>query len=290
MKALVPLLLAALLAANSFASELIRHPRPVGERDLRNIYALDLLRLALDKTQESHGSYRLESIADTLEQSRAISELAAGRQLDVIWTMTSRDREEQLRPIRIPIHKGLIGYRLIIIREEDQGWFRKLDTPEQLRQLRAGQGHDWPDSAILEANRIRVERASGYDTLFRMLREGRFDFLPRGVTEIQDEIGQRPEMELVIESTLMIHYPAAVYFFVNPDNAALAERIETGLKRAIEDGAFDKLFLNHPVNRHALEKARLDERRTLRLDNPLLPEQTPLDDPALWYQPAHHKP
>lgn len=287
MKAVLLLLLASLVTPHSFASELIRHPRPVGERDLRNIYAVDLLRLALDKTQHSHGSYRLESIAESMPQSRAISELAAGEQLDVLWTMTSREREAQLLPIRIPIYKGLIGYRLLMIREEDQAWFRKLETLDQLRQLRAGQGHDWPDTDILLANRIEVERASGYDNLFTMLQQGRFDFLPRGVNEVQHELGQRQEMGLIIEPTLLIQYPAASYFFVSRNNPALATRIEAGLRRAIEDGSFDKLFYNHPVNRQALADARLEQRRRLILANPLLPEETPLDQDQLWFEPEY---
>ena len=279
------LLIALLFTTSSLAAELIRHPRPAGERDLRNIYTLDVLRLALDKTLESDGPYRLESIAEIMPQSRAIRELGDGRQLDVLWTMTTREREQQLRPIRIPIQKGLIGYRLLIIRHEDQAWFRNVERIEQLRELRAGQGHDWPDTDILLANGIGVEQTSGYDNLFSMLQQGRFDFLPRGLNEAWDEVGQRDEMGLSVDRHLLLHYPAAVYFFVNRDNNELAERIERGLTRALDDGSFDKLFFNHPVNRAALVEARLTERRIFRLNNPLLPEETPLQDARLWFTP-----
>lgn len=281
------LLFAFLLALNcpvSMAdSDLVRHPRPDGERDLRSLYFVDLLRLSLDKTRESHGAYRLETIADVIPQSRALIEL--GDELDVIWTMTSEKREQLALPVRIPLLKGLMGYRLLIIRQQDENTFAQINSLKHLRTLRAGQGHDWPDADILQANGLEVVRSSNYDALFHMLRQGRFDYLPRGLMEPWDEVLLRPDLSLMIEPRLLIQYPTAMYFFVHPDNHRLAERIETGLRRAIRDSSFDQLFYNHPVNRSALEHARLDQRMIIRLFNPLLPARTPLSNKALWFSP-----
>jgi hypothetical protein len=36
----------------------------------------------------------------------------------------------------------------------------------------------------------------------------------------------------------------------------------------------------------AIGRARLKERRIIRLTNPLLPPETPLDDERLWFQPS----
>ena len=279
------LILVSLFASLAGALEVVHYPAPVSERDQRDLYIIELLRLALEKTVASHGPYRLEAASDPLTQSRALAELSTGRELDVVWSMTSIEREQLARPIRIPLLKGLLGYRLLIIREEDTPWFAGVQHLDQLREVRAGQGHDWPDVDILNANGLSVVRASSYDSLFLMLDQGRFDYLPRGLTEAWAELDQRPEMAITMAPGLLLYYPTAAYFFVAPDNTPLAERLTQGLEQAIADGSFDRLFFNHPQHEAALARTRANTRHILTLDNPVLPPETPLHRPALWYRP-----
>lgn len=262
----------------------IRHPQRMAEWDQRNDYFLALLTLALNQTRSEYGDYFLEPSNQATTQGRAISLLSAGEQLDVLWSMTSRRRETQMLPVRIPLLKGLMGYRLFIIRIEDETWFHSIKTIDQLRQLRAGQGHDWPDVEILRANGIRVETSSGYDALFFMLKAGRFDFFPRALNEPWQEVQARSELNLSVEKNLLLYYPTANYFFVNHNNKTLAERLTKGLEKAIADGSFDTLFYNHPINKFTFENAKLSSRIRLSLANPLLPEETPLARKELWWE------
>ena len=266
------------------ADTVIRHLRGEVPDDTRNAYFLAVLQLALEKTADQ-GNIALQPASEAMTQSRALQRLSEGDGIDVVWSMTSIEREKQNRPIRIPLLKGLMGYRLLIIRAEDQSWFRRVQTIDQLRELRAGQGHDWPDTEILRANGLAVEATVDYDSLFRMLQLGRFDYLPRAVNEPWEELALRPGRGLAVEEGLMLYYPTAEYFFVHRDNDALAERIELGLRRALADGSFDKLFREHPVNANAFGKANILKRRIIRLDNPLLPPETPFDQPGLWWAP-----
>lgn len=289
MRILLAMILPVLLTTSAIAADVegdvIRHIRPDSDKDVRNLYYLDVLRLALEKTREEFGDYRLEALDQDLSQSRAVALLAEDRVLDVIWTMTSKQREAQLRPVRIPLLRGLMGMRLLLIRADDQGWFDNVTRLEQLRQLRAGQGHDWPDTEILRANELPLVAVSDYESLFRMLEEGRFDYLPRAINEPWEELEAHPEMDLAVEDSLLLYYPAASYFFVAPHDDRLAERLKLGLERALADGSLTGLFRQHPVNRRAFEKAALLKRRVLRLENPLLPDKTPLDRPELWWLP-----
>lgn len=269
-------------ASMSLLADTLRHPRAETEHDVRSAYFRALLELALEKTPEL-GAWQLQQAAEPMPQSRALQLLSEGRELDVVWSMTSVARERQNRPIRIPLLKGLMGYRLLLIRAEDQHWFRNVQTLDQLRELRAGQGHDWPDTQILRANGLSVETSTDYDSLFLMLQRGRFDYLPRALNEPWAEIAARPSLELMVEEKLMLYYPTANYFFVHPDNSALAERLTLGLRRAISDGSFDALFHQHPVNAHAFGNAGIRQRRVIHLTNPLLPEATPVNDATLWW-------
>lgn len=274
-----------LLSAPLLAATEIRHLRGESASDPRNDYFLAVLKLALAKTSDE-GPWTLVPADEVMPQSRALQRLSEGDGIDVVWSVTSRAREQQNRAVRIPLLKGLMGYRLLIIRAEDQPWFRRVHTLDQLRELRAGQGHDWPDTEILRANGLAVEASADYTSLFRMLQQGRFDYLPRAINEPWAELATQPSEGLKVEDGLLLHYPTAEYFFVHPDNTALAQRLERGLRRAIEDGSFDRLFREHPVNANAFGKAGILQRRVIRLDNPLLPDDTPFADTELWWPPA----
>lgn len=286
-RAIAPLLVTLTLLLSVAAQAdvtLVRHPQGVTEWDQRNNYFIAALRLALDKTRDQYGDYLLEESTHPLTQSRAIAMLSADEEVDVLWSMTSRLRETQLLPVRIPLLKGLMGYRLFIIRAEDELWFKDITTLDQLRELRAGQGHDWPDAEILRSNGFRVETSVDYENLFRMLHAGRFDFLPRAINEPWEEVKARTDLDLAIEKNLLLYYPTASYFFVSKNNPALAERLRLGLEKSIADGSFETLLLNHPINAFALKNARMNQRRMLKLMNPLLPAETPLERKELWWQ------
>ena len=240
-------------------------------------YPVHLLDLALRK---SGNDYTLQAVNTAMLQGRALKQLAAGADIDVAWSMTSNAREAELTPIRIPIDKGLLGWRIFLINNKDTARFAQVKTLADLQHLEAGQGHDWPDTEILRANGLKVQGYPVFDSLFTMLQHGRFDYFPRSIMEIWGEHKSHPGMNLVVEQTVILHYPTAYYFFVNKNNAPLAAAIKKGLLRAIKDGSFDTLF--NQTYGDVVERTRLQSRKRLQLTNPLLPAKTPLNQKELW--------
>lgn len=281
-----------LLAAGSTGAQQpqpVFHPPPEGSQDQRAVYPARLLALALARSGQP---YVAMPAAQPMVKSRALRELAAGRPgLDVVWAVSDVEREAALLPIRIPIDKGLIGWRLMLVRTQDRERFVNLRRLRDLAVLRAAQGHDWPDLKILRANGLQVLPVNLYPALFQMLARGRFDYLPRGLTEVGDEAERHRADGLVLEPYIAFHYPAALYFFVSRQRPELAEAIRTGLERAIEDGSFEALFQSTYAAR--IEAAQLASRQVFELVNPLLSPQTPLAQQRLWWQrgdPAPHRP
>jgi hypothetical protein len=268
------------------AAEVVRFPRPEFEGDRRFDYALQLLKLGLSKTGTE---YRVELAPVAMNQERQVAELEADRTIDIAPIPSSAEREERLLPIRIPIQKGLLGWRLGLIRKGDQARFAGIDSLADLKRVRLAQGQEWPDTLILRANGIDVITAPRYDGLFGMLVSDRFDYFPRSVNEIWDELDKHAGT-LEIESHVALHYYYDAYFMVNKKNTRLAENLRQGLEKAIADGSFDRLFDLHHGER--LRKARLDKRIVIELKNPLLTPGTPSHRPELWYQyrPAPAKP
>ncbi|MGZ3184548.1 MAG: substrate-binding periplasmic protein [Telluria sp.] len=285
---LLSLLAGCLLAAaagSAYAGPRVIYPAPDETGALYDYTVPDSYRLALltEALKRSHRGYELQAATVRMPQGRLIQQLKAGLDVDVAWTMTSIEREQELQPIRIPLYKGLIGWRLLLVRSADLPKFAAIRSLVPLKALVAVQGEDWPDTAILRAAGFEVRTALHHAPLFSMLAGGRGDFFPRSVFEIWKEADLYRDLGLVVEPNLVLRYRAASYFFVRKGNEQLAHDIRTGLEAMIADGTFDRLF--HQYHDAALRQAHLGSRRILDLPNPELPRETPLARKALWYQP-----
>lgn len=265
----------------SVAQELttVTYPRPVTAGDQRTQYPANLLALGLSKSGEK---FEIEPSEGVMLQGRALKLLTAGKAVDVVWSMTSIEREDQLLPIRIPIYKGLIGWRLALIKEGDQKKFAAINHLDLLKPLFAGQGHDWPDTEILLKNDFQVSGVASYEGLFKMLELNRFDYFPRSIVEVWAEADLHASKGIVVEQSFVIRYKTAFYFFVNKNNQRLARLLTKGLYKSIDDGSFRELFMkNHQA---ILAKAQLKKRKIFTISNPILPVKTPLNDAELWFE------
>lgn len=247
-------------------------------------YKYQVLKLILEKTEKTDGPFRIQAPQQEVPQARDFEMVKQGY-VDVILTVTSPERERELHPIRIPFEKALYGYHIFIINEEDQPKFSAVRTLDDLRKLWAGLNEVWPETNIFRANGLNVVATAGYRELFAMLKERRFDYFPRAAVEPWRELRDMNIPGLVVEKDLLIYYPAPGYIFTSKKNLKLADRLERGLRMAIEDGSFDTMFNNNVYIKEALERGNLRNRRIFRLKGDLLSPETPLNDKRLWYVP-----
>lgn len=280
----VPTQAACTLRAGEAVPSVVLPVRHEARHEHTSYYA-GLLQLAMDKTEEGDGPCRVKIHDEIKPQARRYRDLERKAGTDVIDATSTAARSERFLPIPVPLLKGLMGYRISLIRTEDRDRFTQIKTLEDLKPLVAGQGEGWSDVDIFRTNDLKVVTADQYEALYRMLKEERFDYFPRGAQEVLDEFANFDTDSLMIEPNLVIAYPSPVYFHVHKDNTALAERIETGLKIAVEDGSFDEFFYAHPLVRDVFDKLRLEERTFLYLCDPdqQLPET--LSDSDTWLKP-----
>ncbi len=240
---------------------------------------LQVLKLALSKSQEKYQYIESSNLNANLVRNK--SKLKKGT-LSVLWAGTSYTLENDLRAIKIPVLKGMLGHRLMIIRKNDQEKFLKIKQISNLTQLTAGQGTFWEDAQILRINGIPIVTTTKYQNLFAMLAGGRFDFFPRALHEPWVELKNYPQFDLIVEDSILLVYPFAMYFFVAPDSEKLAQQIEIGFNRAIEDGSFDQLFFSNPMIKGALGKAELSGRRVFYLENPNMSSDASTSNKNYW--------
>ncbi|MBF7072492.1 amino acid ABC transporter substrate-binding protein [Glaciecola sp. MH2013] len=281
------LLMLVILASSSVkaATWVVTYPGPLFEGDKRHEYPEAVLKLALEKTGvrfEMRASERLKY------QAKALRQLRENIQVNVVWSMTDRQREDELLPIRIPIAKGLIGWRVLLTHQDKPFFRKKIDSLADLQVYSAVQGLDWPDTKILQANGFNVLAAQNHTESSQLISRKQADFYPRSVIEVLPELNAlNADPDVKLKNGIALHYKAAMYFFVNKKNVTLARVIEVGLQRAIEDGSFDALFYEYHGN--MLTTLALEDMQHFELENPLLPINTPIFEEAYWYSPLDAK-
>ena len=85
---------------------LLDHPNPA---------VACLLRLSLDLTVPEYGPYRLIA-SPPMEQGRAVKELQSGELVQIGVFAPDEERERTLLAIHVPLAKGLLGWRVCLIR------------------------------------------------------------------------------------------------------------------------------------------------------------------------------
>ena len=262
-----------------FSSESVIHYFPSGAI---YEYRWKLLELALAHTNDTKKPLQLVPFTENVTQNRGISLLEAG-DIDVIALGTNAEREAQLLPVKIDILRGIVGFRLLVIRAADQERITQMDDISLRKQLMFGLNSQWADLPIMRANGFSVVTSSDYENLFVMLAANRFDAFPRGLNEARRELDERKQNypQLAIEKSKALYFPYPVYFWVNKNNVALAKRIELGLNRSLADGSFRKLFESyHAAEITALKK---EKRKVMLLDNTILPAGNAKPDTSWWW-------
>ncbi|WP_281557175.1 hypothetical protein [Thalassomonas sp. RHCl1] len=252
-------------------------------------YWIGLLKLALEK---SGRDYQLSPVsAKGVPHARLVSNLLNKGPVNIIFMGTSKEMEEKLLPVRIPLFRGLVGYRIMMTTTENAAVFSDISSVTAFKNAVIGLGLNWPDEVIMKEAGLNVVTLP-YHRLFNALAGGRFHGVSRGAHEVKGEyeILKQTKTNLVIDNHLVLAYRLATFFFVAPDNRALADAIRFGLEQAYRDGSFLAYFNNHPAVDNAIKLLNDPKRTWLWLENHHLSPQTRDIPPAYWFSPSEQSP
>jgi len=245
---------------------------------LSNSYQFEQLKNALSYFPTK--KYQLRNFQGNMPKNRAFDFMNNDEELDVIFGGATIERESKGLPIRIPIFKGLNGWRIPLINKNQHKLFATIDSKVKFKQLIPGQYYSWSDVKVLESNNIHVAKTSDYEGLFQMLDRERIDYFPLSALEIFSELEPRKHLNITIDTSTLIHYPTAYYFYVAKNNNELASDISLGLEKAISDGSFNKLFIKY--HGEILNLIKSTNQKTFLLNNPYLSNKTPFAQKNLW--------
>lgn len=265
------------LAAPASASNTSKEQRVVVYGLDINNYERTLLEMAL---KLSYSGVQIADYHDFLPRGREFYLMETSKEIDVVWGTATEERESRFYAIRIPIYKGLIGWRLALVTAQNNTLMRPVKDLDTLAQLSAGQHMLWTDTKILNANNIITHSGPNIFAIAQMLSLGRVDYFPRSVVEVEKDLKEFQHLDLAIDSYVLLTYPSAFYFYVKKDNHQLAVAIEKGLMAMHKSGAFNRLFSKHFAD--LLGRLNLNQRTQIMLKNPLLPASAPLMQSELW--------
>ena len=243
----------------------------------RTDYLTELLAHALSYSETP---YKTKGFGTDIPKHRAFELMTLNQGIDVMFGGSTPEREARYSPIYIPLMKGLYGWRISLIHKNQPTLLANVKSLDELRMFTAGQFNTWTDTRVLRANRLTVATSSDYVGLYTMLHKKRFDFFPRSILEVKGNYEDFKQLDITVESHLLIHYPTAYYFYVRKGNITLASALENGLNLALADGSFDKLFYKYFGE--TINDVAQQNRRIVTLDNPYLSDKAPTENPKYW--------
>lgn len=201
-------------------------------------------------------------------QTRVIADLDNGS-VSLYYMLQSAERDAKYPSIKVNLTNGLIGNRIMLIRNGTQPRFDGILTPADFRKrnLTGGFGNKWFDVQVWKANNLPYVGISGdWKVIYGMLKAGDrgIDYFPRGTNEIGDELKAHPE--LVVESNLILQYDRDFHIYLGKNSTALKPVLETALQTAQTDGTIDRLIQKHYSQQFKM--LQYDKRTVIRLTTP----------------------
>ncbi len=256
--------------------------------DARQHYELKMLDAALSASETAYGDYKINT-DNTELTSEEESAVFRNTETDVFVTVAGNPKLKSEEKIIVtqPLMKGLIGYRLLIVREQDLDKFAAIQSVDAFKQLSIGIPQGWADADLFRHNGYDVVEGGTFDEIFDRLANKEFDYVALGANEIEKAFENRAETYdlFAIEPSTLVYYPFTLVFYVDPSKPELAERLRDGLQAIKQNGKAEQLF--QEATGDLVERLGLTQRKTFYLNNPMLPAELKGYRSPLLSQPAN---
>lgn len=223
---------------------------------------------------------KLVPIHRDMTPARALQELGKGTHINVLAVPARADDPIEEIIIPVPIMKGLLGFRQLVVHRDTQKELGSVASVEDLKQFTLGQGEGWAEVSLYRANEFSLIQGVDLSSLFKMVNRKRFDILPLGVVESNQEVGMRPYRELVVYPDLLLYYPLPVTLYVHHREPELAKFLTYAMEKMLVDGTLDNLLYKHFSD--ALQAIRSPKQKILALTNQNIPKEIPLSRKDFW--------
>lgn len=125
--------------------------------EARQVYERQVLKAVLEATEAGWGAWEIEeTLEDYPGNQESLVFAEKGHDLFVTVAGNQKFKKGEMILIPQPLTKNLLGYRVLIIREEDAGLFAGISVPEELQKLDHGIPETWSDATVFRHNGFNV--------------------------------------------------------------------------------------------------------------------------------------
>lgn len=242
--------------------------------EIRQVYEKEVLIAAMSVTESDYGPWEItETLDEYPGNEESLVFIEKGHDLFVTIAGNQKFSDGNMIVIPKPLAKNLLGYRIPIIRENDSDTFEDISGSEEIQLLKHGIPETWSDTVIFRENGCQVAEEGDFDDIFERLESGRFDYSAYGANEVLSVYENRASQRdgLIIDQNILFFYSFPLVFYVNPNSPELADRVEEGMRRIIDSGELDSIFISYYGD--IVKKLNLKNRTLFVLDNPLTSEK-----------------
>lgn len=182
------------------------------------------------------------------------------------------EKQGLISALRVPLERGLLGYRICLVRAEDSDLLENVRKTEDLTKIRLGQGIGWGDIAVYRDAGINVVEApfNSVSDPVKALASGHFDALPLGVNEylLFLQAYNKEASGITADRHIVISYPWFRYVWVSTaakDSKRLLEALDKGFGIIAANGEFVAIYEKY---KGADPRRQLVGRRTIHLQSP----------------------
>lgn len=244
--------------------------------DSQNQFQFELIERAMEVTHSEFGAFVLRPYGGAPTAKRQSILMSEGKLMNIQWASPGTPiAQAEVIPIPINILRGLLGLRICLINQSDLPRFAQIQTLDDLRQIKIGQGQDWTDTLIYRSNQVPLFESAGLTQLFPLLATHRIDCLPLGANEIGVKYAEQQPLHpnMTIEPALLLYYNFPTYLYISKNHPKLAQRTLAGLQILKASGEYDRMFWRYFAKQ--LAPLDLHKRRIICLKSPYIlePEQ-----------------
>jgi len=141
------------LAQDVVSPMVVHYSSPPGHAFL-HVYKVELIVRALEITRPEFGDYQLKEFnGDNPNDQRRVILINDGSLVNLLWAPSgSIVTKAEVIEIPFDVLHGLLGYRVCLRNSTVPSLLNGVNNLEDLQKIRIGQGEEWPDIKIYEAN------------------------------------------------------------------------------------------------------------------------------------------